>query len=91
MAKTRVLLADDHAIVSQGLEVLLHEACDLVGSVRDGRALVAGVSELQPDVVVTDLSMPGLNGLEAIRQISKIRPATKIVALTMHAEPNLVA
>jgi DNA-binding NarL/FixJ family response regulator len=89
--KTTVLLADDHAIVSQGLEALLRESFDLVGSVRDGRALVESVAELKPDVAVTDISMPGLNGLEAIRQIKKIRPATKIIALTMHAEPTLVA
>lgn len=63
----------------------------MVGNVRDGRALVAAVSELKPDVAVTDISMPGLNGLEAIRQIKKIRPATKVIALTMHSEPALVA
>ncbi len=91
MAKIRVLLADDHAIVSQGLEALLQESFDLVGSVRDGRALVAAVSELKPDAVVTDISMPGLNGLEAIRQIKKLRPMTKVIALTMHSEPTLVA
>lgn len=91
MAKIRVLLADDHAIVSQGLEALLQESFELVGSVRDGRALVASVAEFKPDVAVTDISMPGLNGLEAIRQIKKFRPTTKIVALTMHSEPTLVA
>lgn len=91
MARIKVLLADDHAIVSQGLEALLQERFELVGSVRDGRALVAGVTEHQPDVVVTDISMPGLNGLEAIRQIKKLRPRTKIIALTMHTEPSLVA
>ena len=91
MPKVKVLLADDHAIVSQGLQALLRDDCDLVGSVQDGRALVSGVSELQPDVVVTDLSMPGLNGMEAIRQIKKLRPQTKIIALTMHSDPSLVA
>ena len=91
MPKVKVLLADDHAIVSQGLQALLQDGCELVGSVQDGRALVSGVSELQPDVVVTDLSMPGLNGMEAIRQIKKIRPQTKIIALTMHSDPSLVA
>ena len=91
MSKIRVLLADDHAIVSQGLASLLQESFDLVGNVRDGRALVAAVSELKPDVAVTDISMPGLNGLEAIRQIKKLRPATKVIALTMHSEPTLVA
>jgi DNA-binding NarL/FixJ family response regulator len=91
VSKIKVLLADDHAIVSQGLASLLQESFDLVGNVRDGRALVAAVSELKPDVAVTDISMPGLNGLEAIRQIKKIRPATKVIALTMHSEPALVA
>jgi DNA-binding NarL/FixJ family response regulator len=88
---TRVLLADDHAIVSQGLEALLRQRFDLVGSVRDGRALVAATEKLSPDVVVTDISMPGLNGLESIRQIKKSKPATVLIVLTMHAEPNLVA
>jgi len=86
-----VLLADDHAIVSQGLEALLKQRFDLVGTVGDGRALVAATAELLPDVVVTDISMPGLNGLDAIRQIKKANPHVKLVVLTMHAEPNLVA
>jgi DNA-binding NarL/FixJ family response regulator len=91
VATIRVLLADDHAIVSQGLEALLKQRFELVGSVSDGRALVAAVEELSPDVVVTDISMPGLNGLDAIRQIKKANPHVKMVVLTMHAEPNLVA
>jgi DNA-binding NarL/FixJ family response regulator len=62
-----------------------------VGSVRDGRALVAATEKLSPDVVVTDISMPGLNGLEAIRQIKRSKPGTVMIVLTMHAEPNLVA
>lgn len=91
MPKISVLLADDHAIVSQGLASLLSKAFLLLGSVTDGSALVAAVSELKPDVVITDISMPGLNGMEAIRQIRKLLPATKIVVLTMHADPVLVA
>ncbi|HXP88192.1 MAG TPA: response regulator transcription factor [Bryobacteraceae bacterium] len=91
MATVKVLLADDHAIVSQGLEALLKQRFDLVGTVGDGRALVAATAELLPDVVVTDISMPGLNGLDAIRQIKKANPHVKLVVLTMHAEPNLVA
>ena len=91
MATVRVLLADDHAIVSQGLEALLRQRFELVGNVRDGRALVAAVEELSPDVVVTDISMPGLNGLDAIRLIKKSKSNVKMVVLTMHAEPNLVA
>jgi len=91
VATVKVLLADDHAIVSQGLEALLKQRFDLVGTVGDGRALVAATAELLPDVVVTDISMPGLNGLDAIRQIKKANPHVKLVVLTMHAEPNLVA
>ena len=91
MANIKVLLADDHAIVSQGLEALLKQRFELVGSVSDGRALVAAVEQLSPDVVVTDISMPGLNGLDAIRQIRKSKSQAKLVVLTMHAEPNLVA
>jgi DNA-binding NarL/FixJ family response regulator len=91
VATIRVLLADDHAIVSQGLAALLKQRFDLVGTVSDGRALVAAVEELSPDIVVTDISMPGLNGLDAIRQIRKSKSNVKLVVLTMHAEPNLVA
>jgi len=91
VANIKVLLADDHAIVSQGLEALLKQRFELVGSVSDGRALVAAVEQLSPDVVVTDISMPGLNGLDAIRQIRKSKSQAKLVVLTMHAEPNLVA
>jgi DNA-binding NarL/FixJ family response regulator len=87
----KVLLADDHAIVSQGLAALLKERFDLVGTVSDGRALVSAVEELSPDVVVTDISMPGLNGLDAIRHIRKSKVSVKVLVLTMHAEPNLVA
>jgi DNA-binding NarL/FixJ family response regulator len=89
--RIKVLLADDHAIVSQGLEALLRQKFELVGSVNDGRSLVAAVEKTLPDVVVTDISMPGLNGLEAIRKIKKFRPVTFVVVLTMHSEPNLVA
>jgi len=85
-----VLFADDHVIVSQGLEALLRQRFNLVGSVRDGRALVAAVEKLSPDVVVTDIAMPGLNSMEAIRQIKKSNPGTVVVVLTMHAEAALV-
>jgi DNA-binding NarL/FixJ family response regulator len=84
-----VVLADDHAIVAEGLAALLREKFTLLGTVHDGRALVAAAAELNPDVVVTDISMPFLNGLDAIRQIKSIRPATNVVVLTMHIEPDL--
>ena len=84
-----VVLADDHAIVAEGLAALLREKFTLLGTVHDGLALVAAAAELKPDVVVTDISMPLLNGLDAIRQIKGIRPATHVIILTMHVEPDL--
>ena len=84
-----VVLADDHAIVAEGLGALLREKFTLLKTVHDGRALVAAVEALNPDVVVTDIGMPLLNGLDAIRQIKSARPATHIIILTMHIEPDL--
>lgn len=84
-----VVLADDHAVVAEGLAALLKENFTLLKTVHDGRALVAAVAELKPDVVVTDISMPLLNGLDAIRQIKSVRPTTNVIVLTMHVEPDL--
>ena len=87
--KVKVLLADDHTLVTQGLEVLLKEKFNLVGTVNDGRALITAADTLKPDVIVTDISMPGLNGLDAVRQVKASRPETRVIILTMHAEPQL--
>ena len=84
-----VVLADDHAVVAEGLGALLKEKFTLLRTVYDGRALVAAVAELNPDVVVTDISMPLLNGLDAISQIKSASPAANIIILTMHIEPDL--
>jgi DNA-binding NarL/FixJ family response regulator len=89
MPRTRVLLADDHAVVAQGLEALLKDTFELVGIVHDGRALLEAAETLRPDVIVTDLSMPMLNGLDAIRQIRERRPNAKVIVLTMHRETQL--
>jgi DNA-binding NarL/FixJ family response regulator len=89
MAVTTVLLADDHAIVAEGLEGLLKSHFKLLGTVHDGRALVSAANQFRPEVVVTDISMPLLNGLEAVRQIKKQLPRTRIVILTMHAEAEM--
>ena len=86
MKRTRVLLADDHKIVLDGLESLLEPEFELVGTVGDGRALVSAVERLQPDVIVVDISMPLLNGIEAVRQIKKLDKQVKIVFLTMHPD-----
>ncbi len=84
-----VVLADDHTVVAEGLAALLKDEFHLLGTVRDGRALLEASERLLPDVIVTDISMPGLNGLDAIRQIRALRPQAKIIVLTMHAEPDL--
>jgi DNA-binding NarL/FixJ family response regulator len=89
MPLTRVLLADDHAVVAQGLAALLEDSFELVGVVHDGRALVEAAETLRPDVVVTDISMPLLNGLDAIRQIRERQPSSKVIILTMHRETQL--
>jgi len=89
MPRTRVLLADDHAVVAQGLAALLEDTFDLAGVVHDGRALLAAVETLRPDVVVSDISMPLLNGLDAVRQIRMRHPHVKVIILTMHRETQL--
>jgi len=91
MKKTRVLLADDHKIVLEGLRSLLEPEFEIVGAVEDGRALVAEAKRLSPEVVVADISMPGLNGIDAAKQIRKIDAHIKIVFLTMHADVNYAA
>jgi len=91
MKKPRVLLADDHKIVAEGLRSLLEPEFDLVGAVEDGRALIAAVEELQPDVAVVDVSMPKLNGIEAVRQIKQKNKRIKIVFLTMHPDVTYAA
>jgi DNA-binding NarL/FixJ family response regulator len=86
MARPRVLIADDHKIVLEGLTKILHADFDVAGTVEDGRELVAAAEKLRPDVIVVDISMPMLNGIEAVRQIKKAHEAIKVVFLTMHLE-----
>ncbi len=86
MKRPRLLLADDHPMVLEGVARLLEDEFDVVGKVEDGRALVAAAQELEPDVIVTDLSMPLLHGLEASRQLKQLVPASKVIFLTMHAD-----
>jgi DNA-binding NarL/FixJ family response regulator len=91
MKKPRVLLADDHQIVIEGLKSLLGGEFEVVGSVEDGRALVDQAAALHPDVIVVDISMPKLNGIEAARQIKKTDKDVKIVFLTMHLDATYAA
>ncbi|MGZ8381808.1 MAG: response regulator [Nitrospira sp.] len=86
MRKPRVLLADDHTFVLEGFKKLLEEHCELVGAVGDGRALVDAVVGLQPQVVILDISMPRLNGIEAAKKLKKLLPEVKLIFVTMHAE-----
>ena len=91
MALPRVLLADDHALILGAFEKLLAEECDVVGQVSDGRALVAAADRLKPDLIVLDIAMPLLNGLEAARQIKQQLRHVKLVFLTMNEDPDLAA
>ncbi len=86
MTKPRVLLADDHRMVAEGLKGLLAEEFELVGIVEDGRAMVAVARELRPDVIVADISMPQLNGIDALAVLKRDNPAVRVVFLTMHRE-----
>ncbi|MGO9255038.1 MAG: response regulator [Bryobacteraceae bacterium] len=91
MPKTKVLLAEDHTVVAEGLQSLLKDSFELVGMVHDGRALLEAAEKLRPDVIVTDISMPLLNGLEAVRQIRARRSDARIIVLTMHSDTQLAA
>ena len=91
MPGPRVLLADDHALVVGAFEKLLAGVCDVVGQVSDGRALLAAAESLRPDIIVLDISMPLLNGLDAGRQIKQKQRDVKLVFVTMNEEPELAA
>ena len=86
MTQPRVLLADDHTMVLAGLRKILEPEYDLVGTAGDGRELLELAASLKPDVVVVDISMPLLNGLDAVRQLKKTDPSVKVVFLTMHGD-----
>jgi DNA-binding NarL/FixJ family response regulator len=84
MRRPRVLLADDHRIVAEGLSSLLTAEFELAGLVEDGRALVELAKKLRPDVIVADITMPHLNGIDALAQLKKENPNVRLVFLTMH-------
>ena len=88
MKKPRVLMADDHSMILAGLRKLVEGECEVVGTVEDGRALVEAAQKLRPDLILLDISMPLLNGLEAARQLTKLVPESKLIILTMHASPT---
>lgn len=91
MKKDRILLADDHRMLAEALKTMLEDHFEAVGIVEDGRALVAAAEKLKPDVIVADISMPLLNGIEAVKQIKKDQRDVKIVFLTMHPDVTYAA
>ncbi|MBI4286212.1 MAG: response regulator transcription factor [Chloroflexi bacterium] len=93
MTKIRVLLADDHLILREGIRALLQREPDIevVGEASDGREAVAKAGQLLPDIVLMDITMPGLNGLEATQEIKKKSPQVKVLILTMHETSQYLA
>lgn len=90
-SQPRVLLADDHRLLCEAFTQLLDPHCHVVGAVGDGRTLLAEAKRLLPDIVVLDIAMPMLNGLDAARQLRESMPAVKIIFLTMNEDPDLAA
>ena len=91
MKRPRVLLADDHRLLREAFAQLLESGCEVVGAVADGRALLAAAAELRPDIVVLDIAMPLLNGLDAARQLRRSMPDIKLIFLTVSEDPDLAA
>lgn len=89
--RTRILIADDHRVVAEGIRSLLEKRYDVIGIVRDGRELLVEAPKLNPRVIVLDIGMPLLNGLDAAERLRSSLPNVKIVFLTMKDDPNLAA
>jgi DNA-binding NarL/FixJ family response regulator len=90
MSQPRLLLADDNEETAELLRGLLQSEFDVIAQVQDGRALVSAVERLSPDVIVSDISMPELDGIEAVTEILRQDPGARIVLVTVHCEPVLV-
>ena len=91
MTKPRVLLADDHSLLLEGLKRILEGHCDVVGMVEDGRALLDAAARLKPTLVLLDISMPLLNGIDATRQLKSLLPEIKVIIVTMHANVDYLS
>ena len=88
-SRPRVLIADDHEAVARYVYELLSAQCDVVGSVRDGRQVLEATASLRPDVVLLDLSMPHVNGLDLLRQLKRLEPAVKVIIVTMYSDEEV--
>jgi len=88
--KPRILLADDHALIIEGFKRILENRYDLVGTAPDGRTLIESAKTLQPDVIILDVSMPLLNGIDAAAHLKKLCPTAKLIFVTMHADTEYV-
>jgi len=91
VAKARVVIADDHTLVAEAFKRLLEPECEVVGTVADGRALLRLAPQVLPDLVLVDLNMPLLNGLDASEQLKQALPKIKIIVLTMNEDPEIAA
>ena len=89
--RPKVLLADDHAMIAEGLARLIEDVADLVGRVNDGVRLVEEARRLRPDIVVADITMPGMSGIDAMRQLKAEGSEARFIFLTIHAEARLAA
>ncbi|HKD84956.1 MAG TPA: response regulator transcription factor [Terriglobales bacterium] len=89
MKRPRILIADDHAMICAGFHKLLEPVYEVVGSVGDGHALLKAAAELRPDVVLADVGMPLLNGLDAGRELKRLLPNVKLIFLTMNPDPDV--
>jgi DNA-binding NarL/FixJ family response regulator len=91
MTRIRILLADDHAMICDGFRKLLEPEYEVVGTVGDGRALLTAAEALKPDIVLVDVGMPLLNGLDAARQLKKLMPKLKLIFLTMNSDSDIAS
>ncbi len=88
MSRSRVLLADDHPVMLGKVRSWLEKDFEVVGAVGDGQALISAAAEMQPDVVILDITMPGINGIEVAKQLRQAGSPAKIIFLTVHEDPD---
>lgn len=90
MNRPRIMVADDHTLLLEGFRLMLEPEFELVGSVEDGQALLTEAQKLKPDVILLDISMPLLNGIDAASQLTKILPSARLIFVTQHSDSGFV-